>query len=49
VDLLGKAAMGSHYFPEKKRKPDVAKVTVSRAPTFYISESKGVDSKQKVK
>jgi hypothetical protein len=30
-----KAAMDSHYFPEKKPNPDVAKVTVFRAPALF--------------
>jgi hypothetical protein len=49
LDLLGKAAMGSHYFPDKKLNPDVAKVTVSNAGVFLCVPKKGLDSKQKVK
>jgi hypothetical protein len=42
--------MDSHYFPEKKPNPDVAKVTVFRAPAFFcVSKEKRLDSKQKVK
>jgi hypothetical protein len=42
--------MDSHYFPEKKPNPDVAKVTAFRAPALFVfPKGKGLDSKQKVK
>jgi hypothetical protein len=42
--------MDSHYFPEKKPNPDVAKVTVSgRWRFFYVFPKRNLDSKQKVK